>query len=959
VAVTGLLLATTLSHGAEVLLLQESFETADTGFLAVPGEPPGLGPQHTYIIIAGGDDAAGDYFARRQVGSPGTKAEGGTLHGEWMWAAEDIDNAPGPRGNEFTDQNLLNTQGRLIFPNINVAGMGNLRLVMAAATGNGGNEPQDDLYIRVRFDGGEWVEIGGFKSSTSEARPIYYTGPKDTLTKFTDTNQLFRFFFDYDWEIVGKGAVMDMDITMASNASDDEFYLDNIRIYGDADVRFFDVAFQDAQVVEPVTGGIANPLSITLAQPAPAGGVTFSLDGSFETLTSLQLPAAPVFIAEGQTQVVAPLQVIQDGRFTGTKVVDLYLRAPGYNTELARTRVENVTPLPARLMITEAMNVVPGTNIAHTYGDANGDGVYHNTKDQFMEIVNFGDEPVDLTGWTVGDDLADRHIFPEGTILYPNTAVVIFGGGPIRGIFGGAIVQPTTAGGNGLGFNITSRGEIAYLKAPFGVLVDLVEMPMVRADMLAVTNTLPDDHPGKGVSASVHRTVYEKGELGFILNSPYIHSMLEGSEGRLFSPGTKPDGTPWYVPENEITLTVDNPVISEGAGSNAATATITLSDPAPAGGLHVTLETDGVTVRGNSFYPKEITLDSLTVTVPEGQTTATFRIGGYDDGILDGDRIVTIYARSGPYVLPGFIEMIVEDIEVNDLDVVINEVLSDVTGTAMDFNRDGRFEDLLGDQYIELVNNSGRPVNMSGWTLSWDSGATYAIITEVHTFLPGTFVPAGGAIVVFGAVSEAAAGNPAFGGAVVQGARERDGNIKKNGVALSVTSSYFLQLRNQYGFLVDEVQIVISLANQDQAVNRDPDITGTQFVLHLDAHLLAGGMMFLKGSPGMMVDGFAFPGSGQFLTPNVFTRASEQVYGTWLQDPVFGLLGLPKLHGYDIPWIYSHNHAAFWYVRQVAGGFWAYDMALGSWIYSNYTIYPWVWKFPAGGPGVWVNRHDQ
>jgi hypothetical protein len=953
-ALAGALCLLSPLSGEEVLLLQESFETEGAGT--------------RYEVFGDGDDLGTSVFARRKEGTPGTRAEGGTLDGEWMWAAMDIDGAPGPRGDTFEGEDMLNVQGRLRFSNIDVSGMGNIRVAIAAATGLGMPEPSDDMYVRARFDGGEWVELGGFKSSSSNTRPAYYVGPKDTLVTAQNPNKLFRFFSDWSWEIVGKGSTMDLDITIASNFHNDDHFYDNIRVYGEAGVRFFDAQFQDTEVVEPAEGGVPNPLTLTLTEPAPEGGLVVRFSGSFETMSSLGIPQEPAvqengfvgaFIPAGETSTVVPVEVVQDGRYTGTKTVDLYISADGFNTELARIQLENVTPFPENLVIMEAMNVVPGTQPQHLFGDANGDGRYHNTMDQFIEIVNFEDYPVDLSGWKIGDDLADRHLIPEGTILYPNTALVVFGGtidgkAP-RGTFGGAIVQTSTAGGNGLGYNITSRAERTYITAPFDALVDLVHMPLLRADHLAVTDNLPEGHAGKGVSASVHRLTAEKGEIGYVLDSDHIHSILSGAGERLFSPGTWYTGAPYFDPENEITLTLSAESVSEADGFQAATGFIQLAQPAPAGGIEITIETDGVVIHPDgSFSPDEISLDALELTIPEGQDSASFRIGAHNDGVLDGDQETLIYARSGPYVLPGFVSLLVEDVDqAGDLDVVVNEVFIDVAGSAADFNLDGQFEDPLGDQFIELVNNSGRPVNLSGWRVVWDSGDTYALTRDVHAFPPGTWLPDGGAIVVFGKVSAAAAADPVFGGAIVQGALEPDGNIKNDGLGLVLTTSHFIRLQNPHGYTVHEVYVVASMAQQDMSLTREPDITGAELALHLDAHLAAGGFEFLIASPGLQLDGVPFPGNGVALLPDVFVQAHTLTPQGWWLDPVFGWLAASMEMPFDMPWLYSTGQGTFLYVPDMSKGgsdIWMYDPGSG-WLYTNYTVYPFMWDYASGS---WV-----
>ena len=69
-------------------------------------------------------------------------------------------------------------------------------------------------------------------------------------------------------------------------------------------------------------------------------------------------------------------------------------------------------------------------------GDANGDGARHPQQDEFVELLNISAEPVDLSGWMVGDDERLSFTFPDGVIIQPGNFVTIFGGGNITGVPG-------------------------------------------------------------------------------------------------------------------------------------------------------------------------------------------------------------------------------------------------------------------------------------------------------------------------------------------------------------------------------------------------------------------------------------------------------------------------------------------------------------------------------------------
>lgn len=47
--------------------------------------------------------------------------------------------------------------------------------------------------------------------------------------------------------------------------------------------------------------------------------------------------------------------------------------------------------------------------------------------DEFVELVNLGDRPLDLGGWTLGDAAAIRHRFADGTVVPPGGALIVHG----------------------------------------------------------------------------------------------------------------------------------------------------------------------------------------------------------------------------------------------------------------------------------------------------------------------------------------------------------------------------------------------------------------------------------------------------------------------------------------------------------------------------------------------------
>lgn len=62
-------------------------------------------------------------------------------------------------------------------------------------------------------------------------------------------------------------------------------------------------------------------------------------------------------------------------------------------------------------------------------GDANKDGIRSSSDDEFIELVNTGDQDFDLAGWSLYDATSRRHLFPIDSLVPAYKFLVVFGGG--------------------------------------------------------------------------------------------------------------------------------------------------------------------------------------------------------------------------------------------------------------------------------------------------------------------------------------------------------------------------------------------------------------------------------------------------------------------------------------------------------------------------------------------------
>jgi hypothetical protein len=167
------------------------------------------------------------------------------------------------------------------------------------------------------------------------------------------------------------------------------------------------------------------------------------------------------------------------------------------------------TPTEALILINEILADPP----AGSNGDANADGVRSAIDDEFIELLNYGDHAVDISGWYVTDAAQTRHLFPASTSLSAYGYFVIFGGGsPSLSEIDWQIAISGSLGLNNSGDTVTlfDSGSTVMSQVVYGSLADK-DSSIVR---------FPE-----GIGTE------------FVL-----HSSLEQSQGALYSPGTGVDG---------------------------------------------------------------------------------------------------------------------------------------------------------------------------------------------------------------------------------------------------------------------------------------------------------------------------------------------------------------------------------------------------------------------------------
>lgn len=240
-----------------------------------------------------------------------------------------------------------------------------------------------------------------------------------------------------------------------------------------------------------------------------SGSATFGVDYTADETVSI--PA-------GELEASIDITAIQDSDVEGDETIEIGLgvidnAVAGENQEVTITIEDDDFNVP--LILNEIL-YDPWNNGLN--GDANGDGSYAQNEDEFIELYNDSNSPLDISGFKVFDSEAlanntPRHIIPEGTILPAHSAIVIFGGGNPTGDFGGAIVQTSTTGD----MNLNNAGDILTIQDEDGVVV-------ITFDIEPLSN-----NPNESYTRNPDLTgdFVQHGDIN----------------GILFSPGTKVDGS--------------------------------------------------------------------------------------------------------------------------------------------------------------------------------------------------------------------------------------------------------------------------------------------------------------------------------------------------------------------------------------------------------------------------------
>ncbi len=251
---------------------------------------------------------------------------------------------------------------------------------------------------------------------------------------------------------------------------------------------------------------LTTTLSVTIT-PIPTSTVTLS--------TSLtNTPSLTLSVTNSPTRSVSPspslnFTITLSPLPTNSPTLSPVITSPPTLTNTTAPP-HTITPSPFYKILINEIHADPHPLL----GDANNDGEVHSDNDEFLELVNVGEESLNLSGWQIRDLIKTRFVFPEGTILNGGCGLVIFGGEVSVALIEGSQVFSTGS------LALNNNGDTIFLLDQ----EQLIQMTLIYG-------------PEGGEDQSLTLFPDLVGQL------PHnLHSEIIEAEGRLFSPGTRVDG---------------------------------------------------------------------------------------------------------------------------------------------------------------------------------------------------------------------------------------------------------------------------------------------------------------------------------------------------------------------------------------------------------------------------------
>lgn len=433
----------------------------------------------------------------------------------------------------------------------------------------------------------------------------------------------------------------------------------------------------------------AMTFTLSLSEPAPAGGTTFSVRAlSTSTATAGQdfaLSASTVTVAAGQSSATYTVTVGGDNAFEADETVVLEFSNPRLlNPVQATGTIRNddagqlygltVTPqavqegadgsgtlMTYRLTLSRAaeaggvtvnVSADPGTATQGGNPPAPGvDFIAPITSVTFAE----GQQTLDYQLVVVGDNTPE----PDETVVMRFSGTQLTGPVVATGVIlnddGGvagstfAVAASTVAEGNGGGGGLLGLGGASSNALTYTLTLNQPAPAGGATFAVAVLNTSTATS-GQDYAAPPATVTVAEGQTSIVLSLPIVGDttreanetvVLQFSNAQYGAPITATGTITNDDASAAYTITVNNPTAVEGnsGNTNALSYTVTLNRAADAGGatLNVSVDASSTASSGVDYVPP-----AGTLTIAEGQTQGTFTVNIVGDTTIEPDETLVL-----------------------------------------------------------------------------------------------------------------------------------------------------------------------------------------------------------------------------------------------------------------------------------------------------------------------------
>lgn len=359
--------------------------------------------------------------------------------------------------------------------------------------------------------------------------------------------------------------------------------------------------------------------------------------------------------------------------------------------------------------------------ISQVYGGGGNSGA--TLTHDFVELFNRGNAPVDVTGWSVQYASSAGSTWTvtalSGTIEPGGYYLVQQAQGA-----GGTTPLPTPDATGTTAMSATA-GKVALASSTTalsgtcpagGALVDFVGFGGANCSETSPTPTLAN------TTAAIRN------------GGGCIETDDNSADFTVGTPTPRNSAAPVNPCTGPPALSIDDVTVTEGdTGTTSAVFTVSLSGPAPEGGVTFDITTaDGSATTADADYEAR----SLTgQTIPEGEQTFSFEVLVNGDTTVEPNEQFVVRLSNITGALAGRTEgvgtILNDDVAPAVFDVVISQVYGGGGNSGATYTHD----------FVELFNRGAEPVNVGGWSIQYtSSGGTGTWIT---TPLSGTIAPGG------------------------------------------------------------------------------------------------------------------------------------------------------------------------------------------------------------------------